>query len=207
MMPAFTYQGGIAASLPLANIDTDKILPAAFLKTITRHGLGSALFHAMRYDEEGQERSDFVLNQEPWRRASTLIALENFGCGSSREHAPWSLVDFGIRVIIAPSFADIFYNNCFKNGLLPIILEPQAVEAWMQAAKIAATATLKVDLPNQTLTGAIGTMAFAIPADRKRTLLLGLDDISESEPLFDDISRFEARRNYVSPDIPLELTR
>ena len=134
-MKPFTTLTGVAAPLPVANVDTDKIIPARFLKTLTRTGLGKALFDGLRYDATGAERPDFVLNREPFRKAEILIALDNFGCGSSREHAPWALADFGIRCVIAPSFADIFYNNCFKNGILPIVLPPEAVAALMKDAE------------------------------------------------------------------------
>src|SRR5690349_8768828 len=151
-MEKFTTLTSVAAPLPLANVDTDKIIPARFLKTIKRSGLGAHLFDSMRYDEDERERPKFVLNQEPYRHARILIAFENFGCGSSREHAPWALLDFGIRCVIAPSFADIFFNNCFKNGILPLVL-PKAVCAQLIAdAERGANATLTIDLETQELT-------------------------------------------------------
>ena len=145
-MQPFTKLTGVAAPLPMANVDTDKIIPAKWLKTIKRTGLGVALFESMRYREEGNEHPEFILNREPWRHAQILIAGENFGCGSSREHAPWALLDFGIRCVIAPSFADIFYNNCFKNGILPIVLRKDQVDLLMKEAENAPTPTFTVDL-------------------------------------------------------------
>ena len=139
-MQAFTELTGVAAPLPLANVDTDKIIPARFLKTIKRTGLGVNLFDTLRYDAEGQERPDFVLNQPPYRHAEVLIAHENFGCGSSREHAPWALLDFGIRCVIAPSFADIFHNNCFKNGILPVALPREICDQLMEDARLGGNA-------------------------------------------------------------------
>lgn len=150
-MQRFQELFGAAAPLPISNIDTDQILPAQFLKTISKDGLGAALFHSLRYDDSGQERVEFVLNVGPWRKSRALIALENFGCGSSREHAPWALADFGIKCIIAPSFADIFYNNCFKSGILPIILSPQEVEYMLALTANPNSCEISVDLLQQTI--------------------------------------------------------
>lgn len=193
-MQPFERLVGVAASLPLVNIDTDKILAGQFLKTTSRAGLGVHLFHAMRYDGSGRERADFILNQDPWRRASILIAGENFGCGSSREHAPWALLDFGIRCIIAPSFADIFYNNCFKNGILPVVLGEEAVETLKAAASDPASARMTIDLPRQTVTSSNGeAFTFDVDPDRKQALLEGRDEIGQSLGAIDDILAWETR--------------
>ena len=193
-MKPFDRLTGIAASLPLSNIDTDKILAGRFLKTTRRVGLGVHLFSTMRYDADGGERADFVLNQPPWRQASLLIAGDNFGCGSSREHAPWALLDFGIRCIVAPSFADIFYNNCFKNGILPVVLPAELIERLNADASHAATATMHVDLPSQILTRSDGeAIAFDVDPDRKQGLLEGRDEIAQSLTAIDAIRAWEAR--------------
>jgi 3-isopropylmalate/(R)-2-methylmalate dehydratase small subunit len=178
-MQPFTKLSGIAAPLPMVNVDTDKIIPAKWLKTIKRTGLGVALFEAMRYDENGKERPDFVLNREPYRNAEILIAGENFGCGSSREHAPWALLDFGIRCVIAPSFADIFFNNCFKNGILPIVLPKEQVELLMREAKEAPNPSFTVDLEKQEIIRPMGNepIHFEVDPFSKKCLLDGLDDI------------------------------
>ncbi|MGB8275932.1 MAG: 3-isopropylmalate dehydratase small subunit [Alphaproteobacteria bacterium] len=191
-MEKFVTLTGIAAALPLINVDTDMIIPKQFLKTIKRTGLGKHLFDEMRYDEKGAQRPDFVLNREPYRKARILIAGENFGCGSSREHAPWALMDFGIRCIIAPSFADIFFNNCFKNGILPVTLPKDAVEKIMEFAARGGNATLTVDLPSQTISGLEGgPIRFDIDPFRKRCLLEGLDDIGLTLQKAAAIDRFE----------------
>lgn len=201
-MRKFTTLRGIAAALPLANVDTDKILPGSFLKTISREGLGRNLFHAMRFDVDGAERPDFVLNRSPWRNASILIALDNFGCGSSREHAPWALADFGICCIIAPSFADIFYNNCFKNGILPIVLDRTQVDMLLALASDPSTAQMSVDLPaQQLLPENSAPIEFAISLGRKETLLLGLDEIGATLALADQIDRWETGMAIISPPI------
>jgi 3-isopropylmalate/(R)-2-methylmalate dehydratase small subunit len=179
-MEPFRRLTGIAAPLPVANIDTDMILSAAFLKTVSRAGLGRGLFHAWRFDGDGAERPDFVLNREPWRRAAILITLDNFGCGSSREHAPWALLDFGVRCVIAPSFADIFYGNCFKNGILPIRLGRPDADLLMQDARDPRTATLAIDLEAQTITRQGGALTFDIDAQRRERLLNGMDDIADA---------------------------
>src|SRR5713101_5624690 len=177
-MDKFTTLTGIAAPLPMINIDTDKVLPAIYLKTIKRTGLGKVLFDEIRYRSDGSENPDFVLNQAPYRNTQILIAGDNFGCGSSREHAPLALLDFGIRCVIAPSFADIFYNNCFKNGLLPIALPKAKVEELMADAAKGANALMTIDLESQTISRADGqTVAFELDPFRKHCLLNGLDDI------------------------------
>ena len=177
-MEKFTQLTGIAAPLNIINVDTDMMIPKQFLKTIQRSGLGKNLFDEMRYTPDGAEIADFVLNQAAYREAQILVAGDNFGCGSSREHAPWALLDFGIRCIIAPSFADIFYNNCFKNGILPIVLPQEQVDKLMDDAKRGANATLSVDLEAQTIQGPDGgSISFEVDAFRKTCLMEGLDDI------------------------------
>ncbi len=177
-MDKFTTLTGIAAPMPLVNIDTDMIIPKQFLKTIHRSGLGKNLFDEMRFNPDGSEIADFVLNQPAYRDSQIIVAGDNFGCGSSREHAPWALLDFGIRAVISTSFADIFYNNCFKNGILPIILPQDAVDALMEDARKGANARITVDLENQTVTSSDGqSFAFEIDPFRKHCLLNGLDDI------------------------------
>lgn len=205
-MKTFETLQAIAAPMPMANIDTDKILAGQFLKTITREGLGSKLFHTMRYDDDGDERPDFILNRKPWRSAGILITHENFGCGSSREHAPWALADFGIRCILAPSFADIFYNNCFKNGILPVVLERDVIDKLMEQVAVPATATLNVNLDNQRITDSAGeTMAFDIAPERKKALQLGIDEISSSLDLLPQIESWERGPRLISPPIPADL--
>jgi 3-isopropylmalate/(R)-2-methylmalate dehydratase small subunit len=202
-MLRFSTLSATAAPLPLSNIDTDKIIPARFLKTIRRDGLGKALFHTMRYADDGSEQAGFILNRPGWRHAQILVSRDNFGCGSSREHAPWALIDFGIRCIIAESFADIFYNNCFKNGILPIALDLATIDRLLGLAAEPATATFSVDLPGQTVTLSNGeVISFAISAERKRALLLGLDDISETLSQSDAIARFEATATTIAMPIP-----
>ncbi|GAB4180903.1 MAG: 3-isopropylmalate dehydratase small subunit [Thalassobaculales bacterium] len=177
-MDKFTELTGVAAPLPMINVDTDKIIPKQYLKTIERKGLGKGLFDEMRYDAEGREIPDFILNQPAYRSAKILVAGENFGCGSSREHAPWALLDFGIRCVIAPSFADIFHNNCFKNGILPIRLPQEICDTLMEDAKNGANATFTIDLEKQTITRPGGeTIHFEVDAFRRHCLLNGLDDI------------------------------
>jgi len=177
-MEKFNHLTGIAAPLDIINVDTDMIIPKQFLKTIQRSGLGKNLFDEMRYTPEGDEIADFVLNQPAYRSAEILVAGDNFGCGSSREHAPWALLDFGIRCVIAPSFADIFYNNCFKNGILPIVLPQADVDKLMDDAKRGANATVSIDLESQTIKGPDGgEIAFEVDAFRKQCLMQGLDDI------------------------------
>ena len=194
-MQPFTVLTGIAAPLPLANVDTDKIIPARFLKTIKRSGLGVHLFDALRYDAQGRERPDFVLNQPPYRQAEILVAHENFGCGSSREHAPWALLDFGVRCVIAPSFADIFYANSFKNGVLPIVLPRAVCDALIEDARLGANARLTIDLERQVVVRPNGeAVGFDVDPLRKHLLLNGLDDIGQTMQHEDAISTFESRR-------------
>jgi len=177
-MDKFTTLTGIAAPMPLVNIDTDMIIPKQFLKTIARTGLGRNLFNEMRFNPHGSEKPDFVLNQPAYRKAEILVAGENFGCGSSREHAPWALLDFGIRAVIAPSYADIFYSNCFKNGILPIVLPADQVAVLMGDAQNGANARITVDLEAQTVTSSDGhSFHFEVDPFRKHCLLNGLDDI------------------------------
>lgn len=199
-MEKFTKVEGVAAPLPLVNIDTDMIIPKQFLKTIKRTGLGVNLFDEMRYTADGAEIADFVLNQPAYRNAEILIAGENFGCGSSREHAPWALLDFGIRVVIAPSFADIFFNNCFKNGILPIALPQEEVDKLMADAERGANATLTVDLENQVIKGPDGgEIAFDVDPFRKHCLLNGLDDIGLTMEKASAIDSFEAKARTSAP--------
>ncbi|HBB83970.1 MAG TPA: 3-isopropylmalate dehydratase small subunit [Sulfitobacter sp.] len=177
-MEKFTEITGTAAPMPLVNIDTDMIIPKVFLKTIKRSGLGVNLFDEMRYDREGNEIPDFVLNQPQYRDAQILVAGDNFGCGSSREHAPWAIKDFGIRCVIAPSFADIFHNNCFKNGILPIVLPQEQVDVLMKDAEKGSNARMTIDLEGQTVTTSDGEkFPFEVDAFKKHCLLNGLDDI------------------------------
>jgi 3-isopropylmalate/(R)-2-methylmalate dehydratase small subunit len=193
-MEKFTTLTGIAAPMPLVNIDTDMIIPKQYLKTIQRTGLGRALFDEMRYHPDGTENPDFVLNRPPYRNAQILVTGDNFGCGSSREHAPWALLDFGIRCVISTSFADIFYNNCFKNGILPVVLPAAAVAHLMDEAQKGANARLTVDLPAQTVTAPDGTVySFDIDPFKKHCLLNGLDDIGLTLEKTDAIDAFEAR--------------
>jgi len=177
-MDKFTTLTGVAAPLPIDNIDTDMIIPKQYLKTIKRTGLGAGLFSEMRYREDGSENPDFVLNKQAYRKASILVAGHNFGCGSSREHAPWALLDFGIRCVIATDFADIFYNNCFNNGILPVKVSPDDLEKLMDDAERGSNATLTIDLPAQEIRGPDGgVVKFEIDAFRKHRLIEGLDQI------------------------------
>jgi 3-isopropylmalate/(R)-2-methylmalate dehydratase small subunit len=197
-MQSFTTLTGVAAPFALINVDTDRIIPKQFLKTIKRTGLGKALFYELRYDEKGQERPDFVLNKPAYRKAQILVAGDNFGCGSSREHAPWALLDFGIRCVISTSFADIFYNNCFKNGILPVVVSPDDLKKLMDDAERGANATLTVDLGAQEIRGPDGGMIrFDIDPFRKHCLMNGLDDIGltlEKQPQIDEFERSQAER-------------
>ena len=191
-MDKFTKLTGVAAPLKIANVDTDQIIPARFLKTIKRTGLGKQLFYPHRYTDDGSENPDFVLNKAAYRRAKILVAEDNFGCGSSREHAPWALLDFGIRCVISTSFADIFFNNCFKNGILPIVVAKDDLEKLMDDADRGANATLTIDLENQVIHGPDGgTLAFDIDESRKHTLLNGLDDIALTLEKSRDVASFE----------------
>jgi 3-isopropylmalate/(R)-2-methylmalate dehydratase small subunit len=201
-MEKFTTLTSVAAPMPVINVDTDMIIPKQFLKTIKRTGLGKSLFYEMRYHEDGSENADFVLNKPAYRGANILVAGDNFGCGSSREHAPWALLDYGIRCVISTSFADIFYNNCFKNGILPIVVSPEQLDALMDDAQRGSNATLSVDLENQTIKGPDGgTITFEIDAFRKHCLMNGLDDIGltmEKAPHIDSFEgTMEAERPWV----------
>jgi len=199
-MQSFTTLTGVAAPLPMINVDTDMIIPKQFLKTIKRTGLGRNLFDEMRFSLDGKEIPDFVLNRPAWRSATILLADENFGCGSSREHAPWALLDFGIRCIIAPSFADIFYNNCFKNGILPIILPREQVDILMDHAANGANAVLTVDLEQQVITSPDGSRtSFSIDSFRRHCLLNGLDDIGLTLQQGAAISAFETNQRMGQP--------
>ena len=199
-MDKFTTLTGVAAPMPLVNIDTDMIIPKQFLKTIKRSGLGVNLFDEMRYNEDGSENPDFVLNKPAYREAEILIAGDNFGCGSSREHAPWAIKDFGIRAIVAPSYADIFYNNCFKNGILPIVLPQEQVDALMADAEKGANARMTVDLEAQTVTASDGqSFRFEIDPFRKRCLLEGLDEIGTTLEKASAIDAFESSQAQARP--------
>lgn len=191
-MTPFKTLTGIAAPLPLINIDTDMIIPKQFLKTVKRSGLGKNLFDEMRFTQDGKEIPDFILNREPYRKATIIVAGDNFGCGSSREHAPWALLDFGIRCIIAPSFADIFYNNCFQNGMLPVKLPQAEVDQLMEDAKAARPIT--VDLDAQTVSAGNKQFSFAIDAFKKHCLLNGLDSVGLTLQHTDAIADFEKKR-------------
>ena len=193
-MKKFERLTAVAAPLPLINVDTDMIIPKQYLKTIKRTGLGVALFDEMRYDANGDEVPDFVLNKAPWRDAEILVAGANFGCGSSREHAPWALEDFGIRCVIAPSFADIFHNNCFKNGILPVVLPQAQVDALMQDAEQGGNARLTVDLEKQVVVGADGTeYPFEVDPFKNHCLLEGLDAIGLTLGRANEIEAYESR--------------
>ncbi|WP_428926997.1 3-isopropylmalate dehydratase small subunit [Marinibacterium sp. SX1] len=199
-MDKFTTLTGIAAPLPLINIDTDMIIPKQFLKTIQRSGLGKNLFDEMRFNEDGSENPDFVLNQPAYRETEILVAGDNFGCGSSREHAPWAIKDFGIKCVIAPSFADIFYNNCFKNGILPIALPQDVVDMLMKDAEKGANARMTVDLESQTITTSDGeVVTFEVDSFRKHCLLEGLDDIGLSLEKAASIDAFETQATTSRP--------
>ena len=201
-MEPFTTLTSVAAPLPLANVDTDKIIPAHHLKTIKRSGLGVHLFETLRYDGD-VERPEFVLNQPPYRHAGILIAHENFGCGSSREHAPWALLDFGIRCVIAPSFADIFHNNCFKNGILPVRLSREDCDKLMEDARMGDNARLTVDLERQVVVRPNGEeIPFPVDAFRKHLLLHGLDDIGQTMQRAAAIDGYEARQRETAPWTP-----
>ncbi|MCW2274205.1 3-isopropylmalate dehydratase small subunit [Rhodoblastus acidophilus] len=193
-MDKFTVLTGVAAPLPITNIDTDMIIPKQYLKTIARTGLGKGLFSEMRYKEDGSENPDFVLNQPAYRKAQIVVAEDNFGCGSSREHAPWALLDFGIRAIISTSFADIFYNNCFKNGILPIKVSKEDLAKLMDDAQRGSNATLTIDLAAQEVRGPDGgVVKFDIDPHRKHCLLEGLDDIGLTLVKASRIGDFEAK--------------
>ena len=198
-MEAFTRLDAAAAPLPLANIDTDQIIPKQFLKTVERAGLAKGLFYDFRFDEQGREKPDFVLNQPAYAKAGVLVAGDNFGCGSSREHAPWALMDFGIRCVISTSFADIFYNNCFQNGLLPVVLTAEEVQALMEEAK-GGNHVASIDLEAQTVVTPSGrTFGFQIDPQRKDKMLKGLDAIGETLRAAPDIDVYEMRQALAQP--------
>ena len=196
-MDKFTTLQGIAAPLPIVNIDTDMIIPKQFLKTIKRTGLGVSLFYEMRYDTEGKLIEDFVLNTKPYDKSKILVAGDNFGCGSSREHAPWSLKDFGIRCVISTSFADIFYNNCFQNGILPIVVKVEELDRLMGAA--GSQLEFNIDLPNQSIQVGNHSINFEIEDHRKERLLQGLDDIGITLGYKEDISSYESDKKTQKP--------
>ena len=199
-MDKFEKLSGVAAPMPLINIDTDMIIPKVFLKTIKRSGLGVNLFDEMRYDDDRAEIPDFVLNKAQYRNAEILVAGDNFGCGSSREHAPWAIKDFGIRCIISTSFADIFYNNCFKNGVLPIILPQEQVDALMKDAEKGSNARIEIDLADQTVTSSDGAVySFEVDAFKKHCLLNGLDDIGLTMEKVGSIDNYEAKLSSERP--------
>jgi 3-isopropylmalate/(R)-2-methylmalate dehydratase small subunit len=199
-MEKFTTLEGVAAPLKLINIDTDMIIPARFLKTIKRTGLGKFLFSTMRYKNDGSENPDFVLNKPAYRKAKILVADDNFGCGSSREHAPWALMDFGIRCVISTQFGDIFYNNCFKNGLLPIKVSKEDLQKLFDDAERGANATLSIDLAKQEIRGPDGGMVkFEIDPHHKHCLLNGLDDIGMTMVKSGKIDNFESKSKATRP--------
>ena len=199
-MKKFEKLTAVAAPLPLINVDTDMIIPARFLKTIKRTGLGKSLFYTLRFDENGEERPDFVLNKTAYKNTKILIAGDNFGCGSSREHAPWALDDYGIRCVIASSFGDIFYNNSFKNGILPIKLPKEDIDNLMEGAERGANSTVTVDLESQEIIGPDGNVInFEIDAFKKHCLLHGLDDIGLTMEKEDKIQAFEEKQKNIQP--------
>ena len=199
-MEKFEKLSGVAAPMPLVNIDTDMIIPKVFLKTIKRSGLGVNLFDEMRYDREGNEISEFVLNKPQYRDAKILVAGDNFGCGSSREHAPWAIADFGIKCVISTSFADIFYNNCFKNGILPVILPQQQVDILMSEAEKGANAVIEVDLESQNIVTSEGEVfTFEIDPFKKHCLINGLDDIGLTMEKEDHIAAYESKASLQFP--------
>ena len=193
-MQAFTTLTAVAAPMPLINIDTDMIIPKLFLRTIKRTGLGKNLFDEMRYDDDGHERADFVLNREPYRHAEIIIAGANFGCGSSREHAPWALLDFGVRCVIASSFADIFYNNCFNNGILPVILPQDQVDILTQRAQDNPNEKMTIDLENKTVLAGNHKFSFELDEFKRHRMLNGLDGIGLTMQKQASIDTFEAQR-------------
>ena len=199
-MKPFTNLTGVAAPLDIMNVDTDMIIPKQYLKTIKRTGLGTGLFSEMRYKDDGSDNPDFVLNKPAYRKAEILVAGDNFGCGSSREHAPWALLDFGIRCVISTSFADIFYNNCFKNGILPITVSQTDLDKLMDDARRGANATKTIDLPSQEIRGPDGgVVKFEIDSFRKHLLLNGLDDIGLTMEKSSSISSFEEKLSTSRP--------
>ena len=199
-MEKFQKLAGVAAPMPLVNIDTDMIIPKVFLKTIKRSGLGVNLFDEMRYDREGNEKPDFVLNKTQYRKAKILVAGDNFGCGSSREHAPWAIADFGIKCVVSTSFADIFYNNCFKNGILPVVLPQDQVDILMKDAEKGANSIIEVDLENQTIASSDGEVfSFEVDPFKKHCWLNGLDDIGLTMEKEDKIPAYESKAAQMFP--------
>jgi 3-isopropylmalate/(R)-2-methylmalate dehydratase small subunit len=199
-MEKFEKLSGVAAPMPLVNIDTDMIIPKVFLKTIKRSGLGVNLFDEMRYDREGNEKTEFVLNKAQYREAKILVAGDNFGCGSSREHAPWAIADFGIKCVISTSFADIFFNNCFKNGILPVVLPQDQVKVLMSDAEKGANSIIEVDLEKQTIASSDGAVfTFDVDPFKKHCLLNGLDDIGLTMEKETDITAYEAKASQLFP--------
>ena len=199
-MEKFEKLAGVAAPMPLVNIDTDMIIPKVFLKTIKRSGLGVNLFDEMRYDREGNEKPDFVLNKTQYREAKILVAGDNFGCGSSREHAPWAIADFGIKCVVSTSFADIFYNNCFKNGILPVVLPQDQVDILMKDAEKGANSIIEVDLENQTIASSDGEVfSFDVDPFKKHCLLNGLDDIGLTMEKEERITAYESKAAQMFP--------
>ena len=196
-MKKFNILKGIPANLPMANVDTDMIIPKQFLKTIKRSGLGKSLFFEMRYDEQGKKISDFILNTEPYNKSSILLAGKNFGCGSSREHAPWALLDFGIKCVISPSFADIFYSNCFKNGMLPIVLDQKQIEELIEYSK--RKEAIEIDLSEQKIKLGNKIINLEIDTFKKKCLLNGLDDIALSLEKSDKITSYEKNIQKTKP--------
>jgi 3-isopropylmalate/(R)-2-methylmalate dehydratase small subunit len=199
-MEKFTKLTGVAAPMPMINIDTDMIIPKQFLKSIKRTGYAEQLFFELRYDDDGKEIEDFVLNKPAYRDSKIIVAGENFGCGSSREHAPWALLDFGIRCVISESFADIFYNNCFKNGILPIKLPKEDIDKLMEDAERGSNATVTIDLENQEITGPDGgTIKFDLHPFLKECLINGLDDIALTMKKAEKIDSYEAKQQAAQP--------
>ena len=199
-MEKFTTLTGVAAPMKMINIDTDKIIPKQFLKTIKREGLGVNLFNDLRFNEDGSEKPDFVLNKPAYREAKVIVAGDNFGCGSSREHAPWALLDFGIRCVISTSFADIFYNNCFKNGVLPIIVSPEDLEKLLDDASRGSNATVSVDLEALEIRGPDGgVIKFDLDAFRRHCMLNGLDDIGLTLEKAPSIASYEQKLSETRP--------
>ena len=199
-MKKFNTLNSIPANLPMINVDTDMIIPKQFLKTIKRTGLGKSLFYEMRYDESGNKIKEFVLNKEPYNNSSILLTGKNFGCGSSREHAPWALLDFGIKCVISPSFADIFYNNCFKNGMLPIILDEKKIEELIEYSN--RKEKIEINLPTQEILFGNKKIEFKIDAFKKKCLLNGLDDIAmtleQSEKIYSNENKAEKNKPWTN---------
>jgi len=196
-MEKFNILKSVPANLPMMNVDTDMIIPKQFLKTIKRSGLGKSLFFEMRYDEQGKKVNDFVLNTEPYDKSSILLAGKNFGCGSSREHAPWALLDFGIKCVISPSFADIFYNNCFKNGMLPIVLDQKQLEELIEYSE--KKEVIEINLPEQKIKLENKIISFEVDAFKKKCLLDGLDDIALSLEKSNEITSYEKNIQKTKP--------